>query len=290
VSPLTSSQLIALDLDGTLLDGDGRLTSRAIDAVRTVVDAGHRVVLATGRPPDIAVRATQPLAGLASYIVGGNGTIISTFPAHPDEPPELVHVSGFAYSAASDVVTALRRHDSGFAFALATDQGFVHERGFAALMPAAVHDDPVDDVLSIGGTTAFKLLVFHTAHPLAWLLDEVPLLIDHLATGFAVRHMGAEAAEIGPADDDKGSGLRWLCEHLGVNAADVIAVGDEQNDLSMLEWAGRGVAVENAVDRVRAAAGELIGSNLHDGVAHFLEQLVGDAEPPTTRQEGVKTP
>ena len=88
-------------------------------------------------------------------------------------------------------------------------------------MPAAVHDEPVDDVLAIGGTTAFKLLVFHAERPLDALLVEVPALIAHLDTGFAVRHMGAEAAEIGPADDDKGAGLRWLCDHLGVTLADV---------------------------------------------------------------------
>lgn len=276
MSLLTSPHLIALDLDGTLLDGDGLLTARALDAVRSVTDAGHRVVIATGRPPDIAVRATEPLAGLVSHIVGGNGTIISTFPTHRDESPGLIHVSGFEYSAAAAVITSLRQHGSGFAFALATDNGFVHEAGFAELMPAAVHDDPVDDVLSLGGTTAYKLLVFDTERSLDELLDEVPVLIDPLDTGFAVRHMGAQAAEIGPADDDKGAGLRWLCDHLGVDAADVIAVGDELNDLSMLEWAGRGVAVENADPRVCAAAGEVIGSNLDDGVARFLESLLVD--------------
>ena len=276
MSLLTSPHLIALDLDGTLLDGDGLLTSRALDAVRSITNAGHRIVIATGRPPDIAVRATRQLAGLVSHIVGGNGTIISTFPTHPDEAPGLIHVSGFEYSAAASVITTLRRHGNGFAFALATDRGFVHERGFAELMPAAVHDDPVDDVLSIGGTTAYKLLVFHAQRPLDELLDEVPLLIEPLDTGFAVRHMGAQAAEIGPADDDKGAGLRWLCDHLDVRAADVIAVGDELNDISMLEWAGRGIAVENADPLVRAAAGEVIGSNLDDGVARFLESLLVD--------------
>ncbi len=290
MSPLTSPHLIALDLDGTLLDGGGQLRARALEAIRALGEAGHRVVIATGRPPDIAVRATQPLAGLVSHIVGGNGTIISTFPAHTAEPPELVHVSGFEYSVAAEVVTVLRTHGSGFAFALATDAGFVHEHGFAELMPVAVHDDSVDDVLSIGGTTAFKLLVFHNERPLGSLLDEIPLIIDHLHTGFAVRHMGAEAAEIGPADHDKGAGLRWLCDHLGVNAAEVIAVGDEQNDLTMIEWAGRGVAVANADARVRTAADEVIGSNLDNGVAQFLEQLVGEPGPHTIHQEAVKTP
>lgn len=290
MEPLTSPHLIALDLDGTLLDGGGRLTSRAVDAIRSVTTAGHRVVIATGRPPDIAVRATRPLAGSASHIVGGNGTIISTFPADPDGSPELVHVSGFDIATAVEVVTSIRRHGAGHAFALATDTGFAHEHGFAELMPAAVHDEPVDDVLSIGGSTAFKLLVFHPDRPLATVLDELPPLISHLGTGFTVRHMGAEAAEIGPADHDKGSGLRWLCTHLGVDAARVIAVGDEQNDLTMLEWAGRGVAVSNADPRVRMVADEIIGSNLEDGVARFLEELVGVAGPTSSPRQDIETP
>ncbi|MFW2335242.1 HAD family hydrolase, partial [Ilumatobacter sp.] len=81
---------------------------------------------------------------------------------------------------------------------------------------------------------------------------------------------------IGPASDDKGAGLRWLCDHLHVDADRVIAIGDELNDLSMLEWAGRGVAVANADERVREAADDVIGSNLDDGVAIFLERFVSD--------------
>jgi hypothetical protein len=276
MTPLTSPHVIALDLDGTLLDRRGELTTRATDAVRAVVAAGHRVVIATGRPPDIAVRATRPLIGSASHVVGGNGTIISTFPADDDHPPELIHVSGFDLTIAVDIVEAIRRCNSGYAFALATDRGFVHEHGFAELMPAAVHDDPVDDVLVLGGATAFKLLVFHSDRPLATILEEIPPVIEHLDTGFAVRHMGADAAEIGPGADDKGAGLRWLCAHLGVDPDRVIAVGDEQNDLSMLEWAGRGVAVANADPQVRAIADEVIGSNDDDGVARFLESLLVD--------------
>jgi Cof subfamily protein (haloacid dehalogenase superfamily) len=286
----TTQQLIALDLDGTLLDGAGRVTTRAIGAISAVIAAGYRIVIATGRPPDLALRATHELAGLVSHIVGGNGTIISTFPADPHTKPELVHVSGFDAAAAFDVVTTLRGHDERFGFALATDNGFAHEPGFAELMPAAVHDDAVDDATSIGGSTVFKLLVFHPGRSVDMLLDDVPTLIAHLGTGFAVRHLGADAVEIGPAADDKGAGLRWLCGHLGVEAADVIAVGDELNDLTMLEWAGSGVAVANADERVRAAADRVIGSHLDDGVAIFLEELAAADQQEPLRQDHVKTP
>jgi Cof subfamily protein (haloacid dehalogenase superfamily) len=289
VAPLTTPHLIALDLDGTLLDGAGQVTPRAIDAIAAATTDGHRIVIATGRPPDMAVRATEELVGLATHIVGGNGTIISTFPAARDEQPELVHVSGFDVDAATEVITTLRHHDAEFGFALATDRGFAHEPGFAELMPAAVHDAPVDDALSIGGSTAFKLLVFHRERSVAALLSEVPALISHLGTDFAVRHMGADAVEIGPTADDKGAGLRWLCGHLGIESTVVIAVGDELNDLSMLEWAGRGVAVANADERILDIADHVIGSHVEDGVAIFLEQLTA-AEDPPGEEEPVEAP
>lgn len=273
------STLFALDLDGTLLNGDGRVTARAVEAIATVVDAGHRVVIATGRPPDLAVRATPELVGLVSHIVGGNGTIISTFPDEEGAAAELVHVSGFDLEDAVTVIETIRELDSGFGFALATDRGFAHEPGFAQLMPAAVHDAPVDDVLSLGGTTAFKLLVFHVERAVDDLLVDVPPMIPDLPSDFAVRHMGADAVEIGPASDDKAAGLRWLCDHLDVDAEQVVAVGDELNDLTMLAWAGRGVAVANADARVQAAADDVIGSNLDDGVAIFLERVVSGGQP-----------
>ena len=291
MSPPTTQQLIALDLDGTLLDGAGQVTTRTIGAVTAVIAAGHRIVIATGRPPDLALRATHELAGLASHIVGGNGTIISTFPADPDAKPELVHVSGFDATAAIDVITTLRGHDERFGFALATDNGFAHEPGFAELMPAAVHDDAVDDATSIGGSTVFKLLVFHPGRSVDMLLDDVPTLIAHLGNGFAVRHLGADAVEIGPAADDKGAGLRWLCATSRCRRSGRDRSGRRAERPDDARMGGvLGVAVANADERVRAAADRVIGSHLDDGVAIFLEELVGADRPESLRQDHVKTP
>lgn len=270
-----STKLIALDLDGTLLDGAGRLTDRSVSAIRAVVDHGFLVVLATGRPPDLAVAVTEQLIGTVRHVVGGNGSIISTFPTTAGSEPELLHLIGFDIDDAYAVVTTLRDHDHGYGFALATDAGFAHEVGFAELMPAAVNDDPVADVTVIGGTQAFKLLAFHATRSVHQLLADVPNLIGgRTSTELLVSHMGADAVEIGPADADKCTGLRWLCDHLAVDAADVIAIGDEWNDLTMLEWAGRGIAMGNAAERVKAVADEVIGTHTDHGVAVYLESLL----------------
>jgi hydroxymethylpyrimidine pyrophosphatase-like HAD family hydrolase len=90
-----------------------------------------------------------------------------------------------------------------------------------------------------------------------------------------VSHMGTEAVELGPVGADKGAGLRWLCAHLEIDAADVLVFGDEVNDLAMFSFAGRSVAVANAAPLVRAAATEVTESNDNDGVAIVIESLLG---------------
>ncbi len=271
--PMT--KLIALDLDGTLLDQRGRVTDRAVAAIEAAVDAGFIVALATGRPPHMAIAVTEALAGTVRHVVGGNGSIVATFPATAGGESDVLHLIGFDIDDAFGVIATLRDHDDGYGFALATDAGFAHEPGFADLMPAAVHDDPVPDVTVIGGTQAFKLMAFHTSRSVHELLATVPNLIGGTTSSeLLVSHMGADAVEIGPADADKCTGLRWLCDHLGVAAADVIAIGDEWNDLTMLEWAGYGIAMDNAADRVREIADEVIGHHAEEGVAIYLESLL----------------
>ena len=80
--------------------------------------------------------------------------------------------------------------------------------------------------------------------------------------------------EISPAGVTKDSGLALLCEHLGVDRADVVAFGDGANDVEMLTWAGTSWAVGNAVAQAREAADHVAESNDDDGVAQIVEGLL----------------
>ncbi len=260
-------KLIALDLDGTLLGATGAVSERNAEAVRAVAAAGHHVVIATGRPLHLVADLADQLGAAVSYIVGTNGSMIGTFP-----DATLVRLMGFDFVMARAAIVAIRAALPGTGFALATDAGLAHERGFAERMPAVVDDDPVDDVLALGGTEAYKLFAFHDDMSVAALLAAAPA---HLPVGLSASHMGAEAIDIGLDTIDKCSGLQWVCAELGVEAADVIAFGDEWNDLTMLEWAGRGVAMQNADERVKASADEVAPANTADGVAIVLERLLG---------------
>lgn len=226
------------------------------------------MVFASGRPPMVATEAIDATRGAVHYGVMANGSIVCTLP-----DVEVLRTIGFPAATAVDAVITLRRHDARFGFALATDRGLTKQPGFDERMPVHGQQAPVDDVLTghEGAVEAFKLLVFHHDHDAMWLLDNLPpLLGDQLA----VTHMGAEAVEVGPAGADKGAGLQWLCDRLGVPGDDVMVIGDEVNDLAMFAVAGTTVAVANASPLVLEAAHHVTASNADDGVAVFLERLL----------------
>ena len=262
-----NAKLIALDLDGTLLTSRGDVSERNVAAVQAVADAGHHVVIATGRPLHLVADLGGQLGTSVSHVVGTNGSMIGTFP-----DGQLLRLMGFDIDLAHRAIATFRQELPGTGFAIATDAGMAHERGFAQRMPAVVDTDPTDDVLTLGGTEAFKLFAFHDDMSVPALLRAAPALLPET---LAAMHMGAEAIDIGLTMIDKCAGLQWVCEQLDVSAADVIAFGDEWNDITMLEWAGRGVAMGNADARVRAAANEVAPSNMADGVAVVLERLLG---------------
>ena len=248
-------RLIACDLDGTLLDPSAQLSARSVAALRAAAAAGVHVVLASGRPPFMLQPVLSHVGESVTYGVLANGSVVCTLP--DGTPMREVH---FDLAQATGVIRQLRAADDGYGFAFATDAGFAHEDGFA--LDAAV-----------GATRAVKLMVFHRDHRVHTLLDLVPSIVG---PELQVSHLGADCVEVGPAGVDKATGLAWLCEHLGIDAADVVVFGDEYNDHGMLQWAGHGVAMANADSVTKALADEVTLSNADDGVAVVIERLLAE--------------
>ncbi len=263
-------RLIATDLDGTLLDAHGNVSARNAAALRAAAEAGITVVFASGRPPHIVGELCAAVHPAVTYGVLANGTLVCTLPAG-----ELLTMVGFPTEVAVDAIQRLRASDPRYGFALATDRGFAAEHGFFERMPAHPKDPPVDDVLAHhdGSVDTVKLLVFHHTKGAMDLLRDIPLV---LGDELGATHMGAEAVELGPPGLDKGAGVQWLCDHLGVDPADIVVFGDEINDLSMFAMAGYAVAMENGAAEVLAAADEIAPRNVDDGVAVVIERILAN--------------
>lgn len=263
-------RLIACDLDGTLLGPDARVSARSVAALRAAHAAGVHVVIASGRPP-FMLEPVLPYVGEAvSHGVLANGSLVCTLP----DGTELRRVR-FELAVAVAVVHRLRDLDPGYGFALATDAGWAQEPGFFERMPTGRLAPDTADALeaAVDASEALKLMAFHDGHSAHDLLDVLPPL---LGEGLAVTHMGADCVEIGPTGIDKATGLAWLCTHLGIDRADVVAFGDEHNDHEMLRWAGHGVAMANANETTRALADEIAPTNADDGVAVVIERLLAE--------------
>ncbi|MFN8637236.1 MAG: Cof-type HAD-IIB family hydrolase [Chloroflexota bacterium] len=264
-------KLVASDLDGTLLLPDRTLSARTVQVLREVVAAGVVLVLVTARPP----RTVRPLAeqlqaqGLA---ICCNGALIYDLGAqrivrHAACEPEIVH----------ELVTALRQARPGVQFAVEVGELYGCEPGYKAWNPVVWQAAPVfADVLELCTTPVTKLLVRHPEiHR-----DELLTLIQALGGArVAATHSGAPMVEVSAAGVHKAVALEWLAGSLGIAHHDVVAFGDMPNDLAMLQWAGRGVAVANAHPDVLAAADEVTLSHEADGVAETLERLLAARTP-----------
>lgn len=266
-------RLIATDLDGTLLDVSGRVSARtraALDAARA---AGIVTVPVTARQP-IGVRPIAEQAGFDEWALCGNGA----YGVHLTTGEHL-----FAEEIPADVqqqlAEALRAVLPDLVFASVRDagEGFIAQEGYAALAqlsdhkrdPATMRGVPLADVLA---APSLKLVIRHASVP----IPEIFAALQALGlTGFEATLSGAPFVEVMAQGVTKATGLAQLCEHLGIGRDEVLAFGDALNDLEMLEWAGRGVAVANAIDVVRDAADEVAASNADDGVAQVIERMLG---------------
>lgn len=263
--------LIATDVDGTLLDDDERVTPRTREAVRAAVASGVQFVLATGRPPRWVPPVVDAL-GFAPMAVCANGAviydpdqdrIISARTLSVDVLTELAEIATRVIPGAGLAVERVGRsaHDS------ATPQ-FVSSPGYehAWLNPDNT-EVSIEDLLS---APAVKLLIRKAG---ALSSDMAAILARHIGVqGDITYSTNNGLIEINPIGTSKATGIEEVARPLEITAEDVITFGDMPNDVSMLRWAGHGVAMGNAHPEAIAAANEVTAPNTDDGLARVLER------------------
>ena len=172
---------------------------------------------------------------------------------------------------AGRLVQALRERAPGVAFACEDERfEFAREAGYVRLWEIGP-EPPVGDALEFAAAPLTKLVAQHPELSQAELLA-----IAHDVCGDAAvaTISGERLVELSAAGVTKAFALANLCAELGIGPAEVVAFGDMPNDVPMLEWAGRGIAVANAHPDALAAADEVTASNDEDGVALVLESLL----------------
>ena len=260
-------ELIAFDMDGTLLRSDGSLSPRVRQAVREIKDQGCIIALSTGRPWR-AVTETVNSLGVVDYCVCLNGASI-----HKADGKLLkLNAMTEEQTRASAQLARKLIPDVGLAADMA-DGRHIWDDHFTHDFPADFSMIPVrvPDVLSaLDGPV------------LTWLLDckdlapmkAIEVMSSQMPDGTEVRPSGLETPEIVASGVSKGSGLGEIAVTNGIDASKAWVFGDGLNDIEMFLWAGHSVATKNGHPDVLSIAGDIAPSHDEDGVAVVLEHLM----------------
>ena len=260
-------RLLALDIDGTLLDSSNRLSDANAAAVREALAQGAQVVLATSRWFHLA-RLTAASLGLTTPLICHNGALVK----RPQDGQELLHLrldQDFAGQVAAlgdqrryimfttvDHVTYMRPQGKG-PKRLPPDMRLSehHAEAVAQAAPTAIlifGEEAVEEVWDAFYAQFGQAVNFSRNHSLTF---PHYLVLTH-------------------AEADKGRSLEMVCRELGVDPAEAMAIGDSQADVAMFRVVGHGIAMGNAPPGVREAARDVAPQNDDDGVAWAIRKYV----------------
>jgi Cof subfamily protein (haloacid dehalogenase superfamily) len=252
LTPDWQPRLVALDIDGTLVDHAGVMPDSVYDSVQRVLAAGSHVVLSTGR----SWHATKPIFNMLDlppgYAVSSNGAVVVTYPPVDvirevtfDPTDVLDRVEHFAPQA----LVATEEVGVGYRVSDLFPEGDLHGE-ITKVTAAELRSKPVTRVV--------------VRDPNSSVPDFIALARQLGLHGVSY-YIGYTAwLDIAPEGVHKATGLGEVCARLGVDRQDVLALGDGRNDIEMLRWAGRGVAIGDAPEEVKRVA-DAVTDNFAEG-------------------------
>ncbi|NLY74493.1 MAG: HAD family phosphatase [Firmicutes bacterium] len=258
---------IAIDLDDTLLRSDLTISPEDKSAIRRAIKEGIKVLLASGR----MVQSMRPYVrelGLDVPVIAYNGAIIQEAisgkilyhrPVPPEEARRLVPI----FREAEIHLNAYINDE------LYMDE--LTEWGQKYAANAGVTPHPVGDLCRYLEEPSHKLLAVGEAERIDWIQER---LRNEFGDRLQFVKSKPTYLEILAPEVSKGAALRELAAGWGLNRNEVMAIGDAPNDVSMVAWAGAGVAIGNGVPEVKEKAVLVVADHDHNGVAEALDKLV----------------
>jgi Cof subfamily protein (haloacid dehalogenase superfamily) len=284
-------KLIALDVDGTLINSDHILTARTLRAIKNVKDIGIKITIATGRHYLSAIRMARKIQ-INAPLICSDGAIIRDIYSNDT----IYHL--LPQEIAVDVMKMALDYNN-FRIQVFTKDGKIYAgpsyrntyfkrflrtplkhslRGYYNLMRDFVFI-PVKNMGNIEETIAAldeepaKVVVYGSERS-EELKDFTQRIINKYGDKISITSAIKNCIDILDGGISKAKGLSILCDNLNIKQEEIITVGDNINDIEMIEYAGLGVAMGNAPDQVKSRADYVTTSNNDDGLAKFLEKFL----------------
>jgi hydroxymethylpyrimidine pyrophosphatase-like HAD family hydrolase len=280
-------RLLALDIDGTLLDSHGRVPPANLAAIARAIAGGVEVSLATGRRYDFARPIVEQLPAPLTLILS-NGAIVKTRDGVtlmrrllPREVARAV-LARVPQHRDSAAVVCDRQREGQVVFEAIDWEHPLHHRFFASNRPflsevapleACLTEDPIQ-VMFTGGCAAMRTVFDDLRAPPATRAPGASDTTDYSVALTEYEHRDFSLVDVVQAGCSKGMALREWSERQGYRREEVMAMGDNLNDLEMLEFAGRPVLMGNALPELKARGWAVTATNDDEGVARAIETFV----------------
>ena len=265
-------KLIAIDMDGTLLNPQHEITPGVKSALDRARQQGVSIVLTTGRPFVGIQRYLMELdmQTPGQYAISNNGALVHQAEDGVCVAEVTLTFDDYLYieQLARELGVHFQAFDKSHLYTPNKDisEYTIHE---ASLTGIPVRYRAVEEM---DRATRFpKLMMIDRPALLDAAIARLP---EQARQTYTILKSAPYYLEILDRRVNKGQGVRMLAEKLGLKQEEVMAIGDQENDLAMIEYAGTGVAMGNAIDSVKEIAQFVTKTNMEDGVAHAIEELV----------------
>ena len=269
-------KLIALDLDGTLLNMEKKVPQGNYQALKECEKAGIQIVSATGRGVGGIPPMIRELPG-ANYAITTNGAVVADLKNN-----KAIKTCGLSNEMIQRILNIAKKYHSatdpfidGRAITEPASIDHMDEFGLSPEMQKLIRDtrEVVPNVMEYVKTTgaeAEKVNIFMADLEEREVLRKELMAIPELSISSSMYNN----LEVNAKGADKGSALLWLADYLGIDREETMSFGDGENDIPMIQAAGIGVAMENALDTVKAAADMITLKNDEDGVAAAIRKII----------------
>jgi len=264
-------KLVALDMDGTLLNSEKQISERTKQTIANARAQGTQVVLVSGRPTEGMMDYVEQLGmtGEDDYVLSYNASVVLKA-----KSGEIIRSRILKGSDAKNLASLA--HDLGVhVHAFTARQGLITpKQNYYTTHEATVNGLPVSEVdfATLDDDEAvMKVMMIDEPERLSAAINNMPAIATEQYT--MVQSAPFFLEFLNP-NSNKGAGVGMLAEHLGIDASEVIGMGDAGNDKHLIEYAGLGIAMGNATDDIKAIANHITASNDEDGVAIAIEKFV----------------
>lgn len=264
-------KLVAIDMDGTLLNSQHVIVPQNIPVIKAASARGVKIVLSTGRPLS-GLRAELKTLGITDedqYVVAFNGSLVQSVTG------QVLSSTTFSYDDYLDLVALSKAYDLSLCIEnndaiYTTSHNLNHTiaaESYLLNLPLKIRDlAEIPHDLRMP-----KCMFIDDPEKIDRLLAE---LDPALTTRFNFLRSDANYIDVMPKAATKGTGLAHLTDYLKIKPADVMAIGDQHNDLAMLDFAGTAVAMGNGIPEVKKIADFVTGVNDDGGVAQAIEKML----------------